>query len=80
MSVENRYLLEILALSDQMLDIANKGIEQQVDMESGIVFSTLHDYARHLKKMAAEQVEKHKRLGFFDDEDAKMMSSYHTDL
>jgi hypothetical protein len=80
MSIENRYLLEILALSEQMLNVAHKGVEQQVDMESGIVFSTLHDYARHLKKLAAEQVDRHKRLGFFDEDDAKRMSSFQSGL
>jgi hypothetical protein len=80
MSVENRYLLEILTLSERMLEVAHKGVEKQVDMETGIVFGTLHDYARHLRKLAVEQVSRHKSLGFFDSEDAKALSSSQENL
>ncbi len=76
MSVENRYLLEILTLSQRMLEVAHKGTEVRTDTESGIVFGTLHDYAMHLRKLSLEQIKRHRQMGWFDEDDEKALDFY----
>ncbi|MBS1261939.1 MAG: hypothetical protein MAG453_01276 [Calditrichaeota bacterium] len=71
MSLANLHLFEIVRLSERMLDVARKGTEDRPDAECAIVYGTLHDYAMHLRKLALEEVERHRRMGVFDDEDVQ---------
>lgn len=69
MSLANQHLFELLTVSDRMMDLAERGTENQRDAECGIVYATLHDNARHLRKLANTELQRHFANGWFDEDD-----------
>lgn len=66
MKPENRNILKVLELSQEMLNVADNGDKHRKDNGCGIVYGVLRDYSYKLKSLAEEEIQKHLSKGSWD--------------
>lgn len=62
----NRNLRRLLALTKEMLALADEGDRDRNDDSCAILFGILRDSAYRIRKLAEEECEKHGRKGEWD--------------
>lgn len=62
----NQNIKELIHLSENLLDLANKGDIERNDDGCGIMYGIARDCAYKLKKLAEEEIETHKRKNKWD--------------
>ena len=62
----NKNIKRILDLSREMIAIADEGDADREDASCGILYGVLRDSAYRLKRLAEEEVEKHRGTGKWD--------------
>jgi hypothetical protein len=72
----NQSIINILELTDSMLKLGNRGIEEQADDNCGILFCVLRDYAFSLKQMAEKELGQHQAAGLFNEKDVLILNEY----
>ena len=63
----NENLLKTIRLTREMLALADEGDRDRNDDSCGIVYGVLRDCAYRLRKLAAEECDKHKDAGKWDE-------------
>ncbi len=64
----NDNLLEVLALSEQMLQLAERGDRDRNDASCGILYGILRDSAYRLRALASHECAHHRDEGKWDAE------------
>lgn len=59
MEIHNQNLLEVLRLTQTMLDLAERGDEQRIDAGCGVLYGTLRDAAFKIRRLALEERDVH---------------------
>ncbi len=62
----NRNLKRILDISREMIALADEGDADRDDTTCGILYGVLRDSAYRLRRLAEEEVEKHRNAGKWD--------------
>lgn len=62
----NENIRRLLELSQQMLDLADKGDHDRQDDSCGIMYGVLRDMGYRLKKLAESECEKHRSTQRWD--------------
>jgi hypothetical protein len=63
MKMCNEMLRRTLALTEQMVEIANQGDEAREDVGCGVLYGLLRDSAFKIRKVTEEEIEAHVRKG-----------------
>ncbi len=64
----NKNLIETLALTREMLALADEGDRDREDPSCGIIYGILRDSAYRIRKLAQEECDNHQRKGKWDAE------------
>jgi hypothetical protein len=71
----NLHIVKTLELTEEMIQLANRGEADREDNGCGILYGVLRDSAYKLKKLAEEEKRNHVRKGWWplgDDEDGSL--------
>ncbi len=63
MKMCNEMLRRTLALTEQMVEIADQGDDAREDVGCGVLYGLLRDSAYKIRKVAEEEIEAHVRKG-----------------
>lgn len=61
----NENLVKALALADELLILADSGDDARNDIGCGILYGTIRDCAYKLRGLAEQEIDKHKRQGYW---------------
>ena len=64
----DKHIIQTLELTEEMIDLANKGDEDREDTGCGILYGVLRDSAYKLKRLAEKEKEAHVRKGVWQNE------------
>jgi len=56
---ENRNLQETIKLAQKMLDLADQGDDQRIDVGCGVLYGTVRDCAYKIRSLALEELKAH---------------------
>ncbi|MFH0882237.1 MAG: hypothetical protein V2A56_04555 [bacterium] len=68
MEKHNQNLLEVLRLTQTMLDLAERGDEERVDTGCGVLYGTLRDAAFKIRRLALDERDVHIAMEMWDGE------------
>lgn len=63
----NKNLLEVLQVTQELLQIADKGDIEREDSGCGVLFGIVRDSAYKIKAMAEMEIQKHKLSGRWNE-------------
>ncbi len=69
-SATNENLTRTLALTREMLALADEGDRDRTDASCGIIYGVLRDSAYRIRKLVEEECDNHKRAGKWDGHDS----------
>lgn len=64
----DKHIIQTLELTEEMIDLANKGDEDREDTGCGILYGVLRDSAYKLKRLAEKEKEAHVDKGVWQSE------------
>ncbi len=64
----NQNIVEVLKLSRNLIELANKGDSERKDKSCGVLFGMARDAGYKLEQMAIEELDLHRSNGCCDDE------------
>lgn len=64
----DKHIIQTLELTEEMIDLANKGDEDREDTGCGILYGVLRDSAYKLKRLAEKEKEAHVNKGVWQNE------------
>ena len=69
MKVSNRNILKVLEHVRKLLFLADKGDMQRKDAGCGVLYGIVRDSAYKMKEQAEKEIESHKKLGRWDEQE-----------
>lgn len=63
----DKHIIQTLELTEEMIDLANKGDEDREDTGCGILYGVLRDSAYKLKRLAEKEKEAHVNKGVWQN-------------
>jgi hypothetical protein len=69
MANPNEHLRHLIRLTREMMALADEGDRDRIDDSCGIIYGILRDAAYRLRKVAAEECEKHFESGLGENEE-----------
>jgi hypothetical protein len=70
----NQNLIRTIRLTREMLALADEGDRDRDDDSCGVVYGILRDAAYHIRKLAEQECEKHKKAGKWDADERSSVS------
>jgi hypothetical protein len=67
MANPNEHLRHLIRLTREMMALADEGDRDRIDDSCGIIYGILRDAAYRLRKVAAEECEKHLESGVVEN-------------
>jgi len=64
----DEYLKRVIALTEEMIELASAGDSCRTDAGCGIVFGSLRDKAYKVRKLAQSELQRHEHTGTDADE------------
>jgi len=64
----DKNILQTLKLTEEMIDLANRGDADREDIGCGILYGIMRDSAYKIKKIAEEEKRKHMAKGWWQDD------------
>jgi hypothetical protein len=62
----NKNIVEVLELTQTMINLADRGDNQREDANCGVLFGMLRDTAFHLRRLAVKERENHISSGIWE--------------
>ena len=62
----NENLKKVLALTREMIALADEGDRDRIDSSCGILYGIMRDMAYKLRRLSEQEIENHKTAGIWD--------------